>query len=114
APEGFSLPWAYLWHAEHGLLLVWIAAVILVVSGAGAWNARRLQTARLWVIAAGVIYLGLGFSSAFLHVFVVMGRQSRQIVPFLCLATAAAAAEWLQRRPRASWLVAACAVALAL
>jgi hypothetical protein len=114
APEGFSLPWAYLWHAEHGLLLAWIAAVVFVIMGRPEWNSRRRQTATTWVIAAVVIYLGLGLSSALLHVFVVMGRQSRQLVPFLCLATAAAAVELLERRRWSSWIVATCALALAL
>jgi hypothetical protein len=112
APEGFSLPWAYLWHAEHGLLPVWIAAALFVSLGRTEWNSRRRQTAVMWVIAAAFIYLGLGFTSAVLHVFVVMGRQSRQIVPFLCLAAAAAAVELLERRRWSSWVVASCAAAL--
>jgi len=114
APEGFSAPWAYLWHAEHGLLLAWVAAVLFVILGTTDWNSRRRHAAALWVIAAAFIYLGLGFTSAVLHVFVVMGRQSRQIVPFLCLATAAAAVELLERKRWPSWLVAACVAALVL
>jgi hypothetical protein len=112
APEGFSLPWAYLWNAEHGLLLAWIAAALFVSLGRTEWNSRRRQTAVMWVIAAAFIYLGLGFTSAVLHMFVVMGRQSRQLVPFLCLAAAAAAVELLERRRWSSWVVAACAAAL--
>ena len=27
APEGFRVTWEYLWHAEHAVLLVWLAAV---------------------------------------------------------------------------------------
>jgi hypothetical protein len=114
APEGFSLPWAYLWHAEHGLLLVWVAAALFVVLGRADWNVRRRQTATAWVLAAAFIYLALGASSAILHVFVVMGRQSRQVVPFLCLATAAAAMELLERRRWPAWVMAGCVAALAL
>jgi hypothetical protein len=114
APEGFSLPWAYLWHAEHGLLLVWIAAALFVVLGRTEWNSPRRRTATMWVLAATFIYLGLGASSAVLHAFVVMGRQSRQVVPFLCLATAAAVMEVLERRRWAPWMLTACAAALVL
>jgi hypothetical protein len=112
APEGFSLPWAYLWHAEHALLLVWLAAALFVVLDRTDWNGPRRRTATTWVLAATCIYLGLGASSAILHAFVVMGRQSRQMVPFLCLATAAAAMEVLERRRWPSWMVTACVAAL--
>lgn len=112
APEGFSLPWAYLWHAEHALLLVWIAAALFVVVGRTGWNSRRQHTAATWVFAAVFMYLALGCSSAIFHVFVVMGRQARQLVPFLCLATAAAAVELLERRRWSSWIVTAAVVAL--
>ena len=114
APEGFTLPWAYLWHAEHGLLLVWIAAALFLVFDRVDGSAPRRRTATMWVLAAACIYLGLGASSAVLHAFVVMGRQSRQVVPFLCLATAAAAMEVLERRRWPSWLVTACIGALVL
>jgi hypothetical protein len=112
APEGFSLPWAYLWHAEHALLLAWIAAAFFVVIGRTGWNSRRRHTAVMWVLSAVFIYLALGCSSAIFHVFVVMGRQARQVVPFLCLATAAAAVELLERRRWPVWIVAAGVVAL--
>ena len=112
APEGFSLPWAYLWHAEHALLLAWIGAALFIVVGRTGWNSRRRQTAAMWVVAAVFIYLALGCSSAIFHVFVVMGRQARQVVPFLSLATAAAAVELLERRRWPSWVVAVGVIAL--
>jgi hypothetical protein len=114
APEGFTVSWEYFWHAEHAVLLVWIAAAIFIVLGRGDWNAVRRRTAITWVVAALVIYVGLGVTSAILHVFVVMGRQSRQLVPFLSLATAAAVVELLDRRRWASGVVAACVLALAV
>jgi len=114
APEGFSVPWAYFWHAEHGLLLVWIAAALFVLLGRTDWNDARRRTATVWVLAAAFIYLGLGFTSAVLHVFVVMGRQSRQLVPFFSLAAAAAAIELLERRHTSSRIAAACVAALVL
>ena len=114
APEGFSVPWAYLWYAEHGLLLVWIAAALFVILARSDWNDARRRTAIVWVLAAAFIYLGLGFTSAILHLFVVMGRQSRQLVPFFSLATAAALMELLERRRWSSRIVAAGVAALVL
>ncbi len=114
APEGFSVTWAYLWHAEHALLLVWLVAALLVIFDTGEWNVRRRHTATVWIVSAVFIYLGLAFSSALLHVFVVMGRQSRQLVPFFCLATAAAIAQLFERRRWGGWVVGACVAALVL
>jgi hypothetical protein len=113
-PEGFRLPWAYLWHAEHALLLLWLAAALFVVFDGGAWHSHRRRTASVWIAGALCIYLGLAFSSAVLRVFVVNGRLSRQLVPFFCLAAAAAIAELLERRRWAGWIVAACVAALVL
>jgi hypothetical protein len=110
APEGFTLPFAYIWHAEHGLLLLWIAAAMLVALDRGVWSPGRRRTAATWLFAATFIFLALGFSSAVFHVFVVMGRQARQVVPFLCLASAAAVAEQLERRRAMTWLVGTCVV----
>ena len=114
APEGFSVPWAYFWHAEHGLLLVWIAAALFAVLARAGWDRPRLRTATTWVLAAAFIYLALGVTSAALHIFVVMGRQSRQMVPFFCLATAAVVAQLLEWRRRSSRVIAVCAAALVL
>src|SRR5258705_11214625 len=44
APEGFSLPWAYLWHAEHVLLLVWLAAPLFVGPHPTHWNGPRRRS----------------------------------------------------------------------
>jgi hypothetical protein len=112
APEGFTLPWAYLWHAEHALLFAWIGAAALVVVGGDRWNPQRQRTAAIWVLAAAFIYLALGCSSAILHVFVVMGRQARQVVPFLCLATAAVVVELLERSRWHAWIVTVGVIAL--
>ena len=64
APEGFSVTWAYLWHAEHGLLLVWLVAALLVVFDTGEWNPRRRHTATVWIVSAVFVYLGLAFTAA--------------------------------------------------
>jgi hypothetical protein len=114
APEGFSVTWAYLWHAEHALLLVWLVAALLVIFDTGEWNQRRRHTATVWIVSALFIYLGLAFTSALLHMFVVMGRQSRQLVPFFCLATAAVIAQLFERRRWGGWVVGACVALLVL
>jgi len=67
-----------------------------------------------WIVSAVFIYLGLAFSSALLHSFVVMGRQSRQLVPFFCLATAAAIAQLFERWRWGGWVIGACTAALVL
>jgi hypothetical protein len=84
--EGWRLPWEYLWHAEHGLLVVWtvgtVCALVLI---------RRISTtSKAALLGIATVYGVLAFTSTILHKFVVYGRLSRQIVPLLCLATAGA------------------------
>jgi hypothetical protein len=74
--EGWKLPAIYLWDCEHLILIVWI--VLAVVAFRRAW---------LWLSLALGTYLFLALPSH-LHVFVVYGRTSRQLIPFLCLAAA--------------------------
>lgn len=91
--EGWSLPWAYLWHAEHGLLLVVVAGALGVLGLAafrGSEPARRRGLLFL-AIAAGVYAAMVLFSNG-LERIGAFGRQARQLVPPLCLATASAAA----------------------
>lgn len=78
--EGWWVPWAYLWHAEHLLGLVWLALIVV------GWRERRVW---LWGGAAIGLYGWLAVHSTLLHEAVVLGRFARQIVPFLCLAAAA-------------------------
>ena len=86
--EGWRLPWEYLWHSEHILLLAWLISFL--------WAIRRValdrQSPRLTAGLIGVasIYLMLVVSSTVLEIFVVYGRLVRQLVPFFCLLTAAA------------------------
>jgi len=86
--EGWRLPWAYLWHAEHMLLLVWLACT--------AWWVYRWPvvlkrpTVRIALVGLVALYAALVVSSVVLEMFVVYGRLARQLVPFFCLASAAA------------------------
>lgn len=91
--EGWRLPVEYLWHAEHGLLVVWLSALAWsVVSWRPRTASRRIRVA--W-IGVTMIYGCLAFGSTVLQVFVVYGRLARQLVPFLCLLSAAIVVRWL-------------------
>jgi hypothetical protein len=85
--EGWRLPWEYLWHAEHFILVLWLLAI--------GWCIARLRSRRLpgsayvGLVGAVMIYATLVILSVLLHRFVVYGRLARQLVPFFCLATAA-------------------------
>lgn len=84
--EGWSLPFAYFWHAEHGVLLLWLAAL-----GSCVWRLRTGQVsglAKASLLAVVVIYGALFFNSVVLERFVVYGRLARQLVPFVCVITA--------------------------
>jgi len=83
--EGWSLPFEYLWHAEHLLLVLWLASALGAVT---RFNARGVVGTG--ALGAVLIYVMLVVFSVGLPKFVVYGRLVRQIVPFLCLVTAAA------------------------
>ena len=84
--EGWSLPIEYLWHAEHGLFIIWCLGLVYCLK-----EAVRGGTPRR--VAAGIggcafIYLMLVVFSVMLHKFVVYGRLARQCVPLFCILTA--------------------------
>jgi hypothetical protein len=85
--EGWSLPWAYLWHTEHLLLFVYVFGVVVAL----VYAVRRREDAYIgiWLSAAAAVYLGLIVSSTLLHRWVVYDRLVRQMLPFVCLAAAA-------------------------
>jgi hypothetical protein len=86
--EGWRLPFAYLWHAEHLMTLLWAASF--------AYAAARLARGdRSGAFALGVsgilfVYVGLATVSVALQKTVVYGRHVRQLVPFACLLAGAA------------------------
>ena len=96
--EGWRLPIEYLWHAEHLLLIVWLAALVWCVAHP-RW-AVKTRAARAGLVGATCIYGALAITSTALHQFVVYGRLSRPLVPFLCLATVAVIGSTLARAPR--------------
>ncbi len=107
--DGWTFPWEYLWHAEHGLLLAWLLGVLGVCLGLWrGWPAARTR-GLLWLAAATGIYLLLALGSAVLEEFVIYGRLARQLAPYLCLATAYAAHQlWLRGKPGRVAVGAAC------
>jgi hypothetical protein len=74
--EGWKLPALYLWDCERLILIVWIVLAVLAFRRSWLWLGLLLGT-----------YLFLALPSH-LHVVVVYGRTSRQLIPFLCLAAA--------------------------
>ncbi len=89
-PEGWSVPWAFFWHSEHGLLLLWAIGVVTL-----AWFCiRRSQICQgrgpLWlaVILGGYLIIAVGSIGP--TKFSIHGRTARELVPFLSLATACA------------------------
>jgi hypothetical protein len=86
--EGWLLPWEYLWHAEHFILLMWLLALAWAVSKLRSPDLPRF--ARVGLIGIALVYASLATMSVVTHTFVVYGRLARQLVPFLCLITAAA------------------------
>ena len=103
--EGWRLPLAYLWDAEHGVVLLWMGALIWGVfglmrgntagpTGAAPSAVRLLEPGarpRVIIGLAGIAFLygSMAMLSVGLHRFVVYGRLVRQLVPFLCLLAAA-------------------------
>jgi hypothetical protein len=86
--EGWSVPWEYFWHAEHGLLLVWLFGAGCVVRLWARDGAAAHRRGLSWLaMTCGVFALLTSFSVA-LEQFSVHARQARQLVPFLCLTAA--------------------------
>jgi hypothetical protein len=101
-PEGWSVPWAFLWHSEHGLLLAWVIGVVTL-----AWFCLRRSTicqrrGPLWLALTLGGYVILAVGSIGPTKLSIYGRTARELVPFLSLATACAVtclmSRWRWRR----------------
>jgi hypothetical protein len=92
--EGWSLPWVFLWHAEHFLILLW--AVALINSLREAMLGRASHAVVLGLSGVIFIYGILVIFSVVLQKYVVYGRLVRQLVPF-CSILAAVFLEQLWR-----------------
>jgi hypothetical protein len=84
--EGWSLPFAYLWHAEHLVLVALLGLLALAIRRAVGGSLPRRGW--LWGGTVLALYLGQAVLSAGLGRFSVYGRLVRQELPFLCLAAA--------------------------
>ena len=111
--DGWSLPWEYLWHAEHGLLVAFALGAAVVVAAARRDGIAPHRAALSALAMAAATYALLVLSSNVAHRMVVYGRTARVLVPFLCIATAHAAAVIFRRWP-SGLLAGACALGLAL
>ncbi len=102
--EGWSLPFAYLWHAEHAIALLWVISLLYAASSL----ARGERAAVFMVGVAGIVFIygGLVLMSVGLEKMVVYGRQARQLVPFACFLTAGALERIWTRAPRRRFAVA--------
>ena len=90
--EGWSLPFAYLWFAEHTLLFLWAIALGFAIVSSRWHQPNRART--IAIAGVVVIYGSLVLTSVFLSKFVVYGRLAKPLVPFFCLLTALFL-EWL-------------------
>lgn len=91
--EGWRLPFEYLWHAEHGLLALWLGSLAFCLASmrqslTPAPSGVEGKRVRIWLIGLAFVFITLAVSSSVLHVFVVYGRLARQLVPFFCLIAA--------------------------
>ncbi len=74
----------YFYVSEHGLALLWLAAV----AGA-ALVLRPERRVTLWLVLSALLALLLVAPSDAVHLFTVSARHTRQLAPLLCLLTAA-------------------------
>lgn len=83
--EGWSLPFEFFWHAEHGFFFL-----VGLFSLVALFLFLKRKDKVLWVAFGGIlfVYLSLVITSNFTHTFVVYGRTARQLMPFLVLAAA--------------------------
>src|SRR4029077_3895211 len=73
--EGWSLPWEFLWHAEHGVLLLWLGGAAIALVGANRLDIAARKRATMWIGMFGLVYLLLVIGSVGLGRFVVHGRS---------------------------------------
>jgi hypothetical protein len=92
--EGWSLPWAFFWHAEG-----WLGVAALLLAGAGAVLPGVSPRARRWLLAAAAVYGLLVLASVGLEKFVVYARTARPLALLVVPAAAAGLAALLARRP---------------
>ncbi len=100
--EGWSLPFEYFWHAEHGFIVV--VALLTLVS---LFLFLKKRNKFLYIAIGGTIfvYLCLVIPSNVTHTFVVYARTTRQLLPFLVLTAAYGLDNLYSWKPGGRWLV---------
>lgn len=83
--EGWRLPIEYFWHAEHFLIIILVTLALYGIFN--EWKTRG-QNLVWWIAGTLFVYAGLVVFSVYFQSFVVLGRLSRQIMPFLILLAA--------------------------
>lgn len=99
---GYRVVAEYLWHAERGLLLIWLGAIAYALWRGGS---DRLD-GRLgwWVWGIALVLGGLVALSDVVPWMMVYGRLAREVVPFACLASARGLTLFLSsRRSKGAW-----------
>jgi hypothetical protein len=96
---GYRVIAEYLWYSERALVGIWVAAI-----GYALWapedpsESRRLK---IWLAGAGIVAVGLIVFSDVIPQFMVYGRLTREVVPFLCLAAGLGMNKFLGKRSAA-------------
>jgi hypothetical protein len=99
--EGWRLPLAYFWHAEHFFAALWAVAAVWA---AVAWvRGGRSEALGLGLGGIVFVYGALVLLSVVFRKMVVYGRLTRPIVPFACILAALMVAS-LARHSRAGRL----------
>lgn len=107
---GYRVIPEYLWYAEHGLILLWMAALAYaLVAAVGDGSLGRLGW---WLGGIVVVLGGLDFFSDVVPRFMVYGRLTREAVPFFCLGAGLGISRFLDARRRWRNTLSSCLVAL--
>ena len=86
---GAVLPFVYLWYTEHALAFVWAVGTLLALYYyCKTDNSRRNPFILMCLAAVLAIYGSLALPSVAMEKITVSGRLIRQLIPWLCFASA--------------------------
>jgi hypothetical protein len=109
---GYRVIIQYLWFAERGLFLLFVAAFAYAL--AGSRRSRDLGRLKWWACGVVIVGGGLVFFSDVVPRFMVYGRLTREMVPFLCLGAGVGISRFMEARGRREGLYSGVLVALVL
>jgi hypothetical protein len=95
--HGWYFSFEFFWVAEQGMAIVWLVAILLGFYLMRKHPDRALRN-RLFTLLFGIIFLLFMYAlvSSLTQRFVVYGRLSRTLVPFVCLLSACVYWHYLQ------------------